>query len=199
MIQLIDNPINVTTVFGARYEAEQSVSTNMASMTVCFLEKTGTVSKCLRAVLGFVRWRQISNVLKVHSFPVILVQNMHISKKEIVKEKVRYFCRSYRIFGPDSILSISTYPRNFAAKRKLQGLDKNSMMFVFLILLSFLNFFYELISRMPRRKNTRFNVAQSFLSNSVLVLCEGFIFRIFENVVRQHCRQVVGVHVQGGL
>ena len=27
---------------GARYEAEQSLSTNMATVTVCFLEKTGT-------------------------------------------------------------------------------------------------------------------------------------------------------------
>ena len=38
----------------AGYEAEQSVSTNMASVTVCFLEKPGTkltpVENCLRAV-----------------------------------------------------------------------------------------------------------------------------------------------------
>ena len=39
----------------------------------------------------------------------------------------------------------------------------------------------------------------SMLSNSVLVLCECFIFHIFENFVRQHYRQVVGVHVQGDL
>ena len=43
----------------------------MASVTVCLLEKTGTklsVEKCRRAVLGLVRRRQNSNLLKVNSF-----------------------------------------------------------------------------------------------------------------------------------
>ena len=61
-------------------EAEQSASTNMAFVTVWFLEKPGTeltpVENCLRAVLELVRRRQNSNVLKVHSFPVILILNM---------------------------------------------------------------------------------------------------------------------------
>ena len=72
----------------------------------------------------------ISNELKVHSFPVILVQNMQYflrysltkTAEEIVKEKVRVFCHSYRIFGPDSFLSIST--RNFATKRNFKALTK---------------------------------------------------------------------------
>ena len=34
------------------------------------------------------------------------------------------------------------------------------MIFVFLTLHSFLSFFYELISRMPHNKKTRFNLAQ---------------------------------------
>ena len=65
---------------GERSEAEQSASTNMAFVTVWFLEKPGTeltpVENCLRAVLELVRRRQNSNVLKVHSFPVILILNM---------------------------------------------------------------------------------------------------------------------------
>lgn len=35
---------------GARYEAEQSLSTNMASVTVCFLEKTGTEFNACRKI-----------------------------------------------------------------------------------------------------------------------------------------------------
>ena len=65
---------------GERSEAEQSASTNMAFVTVWFLKKPGTeltpVENCLRAVLELVRRRQNSNVLKVHSFPVILILNM---------------------------------------------------------------------------------------------------------------------------
>ena len=44
-------------------------------------------------------------------------------------------------------------------EQKLQSLDKNSMIFVFLILPSFLSF-YELIFSMPHTKNSRFNLAQ---------------------------------------
>ena len=65
---------------GERSEAEQSACTNMAFVTVWFLEKPGTeltpVENCLRAVLELVRRRQNSNVLKVHSFPVIFILNM---------------------------------------------------------------------------------------------------------------------------
>ena len=64
--------------------------------------------------------------------------------------KVFSFCRSYRIFGPDSFfLSISTYPRIFARKR-LQGLQltKSAM------ILGFFSSFFTLISRMSRRKNS---------------------------------------------
>ena len=64
---------------GERSEAEQSASTNMAFVTVWFLETPETeltpVENCLRAVLELVRRRQNSNVLKVHSFPVILILN----------------------------------------------------------------------------------------------------------------------------
>ena len=61
-----------------------------------------------------------------------------------------------RHFGTKhAILGISTYSRE-----QLQGLDKNSMIFVFVILLSFLISFYDLISRTPRGKNTRFNLTQ---------------------------------------
>ena len=49
----------------------------------------------------------------------------------------------------------------------------------------------------PGKGEMIFNL--SIITNSVLVLCESFIFRIFENFVRQHYRQVVGVHVQGDL
>ena len=75
------------------------------------------------------------------------------------KRDGKVFCRSYRIFGPDSFLSISTYPRNFATKRNFKTLTETPW-----FLLSWFGFlfsvFYELILRMPRRKNTRFNVAQ---------------------------------------
>ena len=73
-------PVIQTRRAGERSEAEQSASTNMAFVTVWFLEKPGTeltpVENCLRAVLELVRRRQNSNVLKVHSFPVILILNM---------------------------------------------------------------------------------------------------------------------------
>ena len=72
--------VTLTRRAGERSEAEQSASTNMAFVTVWFLEKPGTeltpVENCLRAVLELVRRRQNSNVLKVHSFPVILILNM---------------------------------------------------------------------------------------------------------------------------
>ena len=72
--------LKLTRRAGERSEAEQSASTNMAFVTVWFLEKPGTeltpVENCLRAVLELVRRRQNSNVLKVHSFPVILILNM---------------------------------------------------------------------------------------------------------------------------
>ena len=44
--------------------------------------------------------------------------------EEIVKEKVRFLCRSYRIFCPDSFLGISTYSRNFATKSNFKALTK---------------------------------------------------------------------------
>lgn len=123
---------------GARYEAEQSVSTNMATVTVYFQRRLELslepVDKCLRAVLGLVRWRQDSNFLKAHIFTAILIPNNYATvftmfaqkdkAEEIGKGKVRFVCRSYRIFGQDSFLNISTHPRNFATKRDFKALTK---------------------------------------------------------------------------
>jgi len=53
---------------------------------------------------------------------------MIIAQKDKVEEigrgKVRFVCCSYCIFGYDSFLNISTYPRNFATKRDFKDLTK---------------------------------------------------------------------------
>ena len=150
------------------HEAEQSLFSNMACVTVCLLEKTGTKSTPVRMMppsgpgisqsraqsLGISpKAPNLECTESAHAvFPSFWYQTcntfFHIglgrdrrrnSKRE---GKVFSFCRSYRIFGPDSFfLSISTYPRIFARKR-LQGLQltKSAMIFVFVIWVSFLRF-----------------------------------------------------------
>lgn len=91
------------------------------------------VEKCLRAVLGFVRRRQNSNLLKVNKFARhfdtkhAILSSMFTLKEtaeEIVKGKVRFSCRSYGIFGPDSLLNIYSYPKNFVTKRNFKALTR---------------------------------------------------------------------------
>ena len=48
--------------------------------------------------------------------------------------------------------------KKFCFEEKLRSLDKKSMIFVFLILLSLLSFL-SVYCRMPHGKNTRFNIA----------------------------------------
>lgn len=53
---------------------------NMATVTVYFQKRlqlsSQPVEKCLRAVLGLVRWYQDSHVLKAHIFTAMLIPNM---------------------------------------------------------------------------------------------------------------------------
>ena len=41
-----------------------------------------------------------------------------------MKGKVRFVYRSYRIFDPDSLLNISSYPRNFVTKINFEALNR---------------------------------------------------------------------------
>ena len=62
--------------------------------------------------------------------------------EEIGKGKVRFVCCLYCIFGYDSFFKYFYLSEKFCYKERLQRLDKNSMIFVFLPLHSFLSFLW---------------------------------------------------------
>ena len=73
----------------------------------------------------------------------------------MVKEKVRFFCRSYRIFGPYSFFYTHFYlSENFCKEETSRpSVDKKRYDFCFRNL-GFFSSFFTLISRMSGRKNS---------------------------------------------
>ena len=108
---------------GARYEADKYGVCDR----VFLWEDCNWVNACQMmhpSGPGLAQRQILNSELKVTVFPSIdtklaILSSIFASKEtadEIIKERVRFFCRSYRIFGLDSFLSISTYPRNFVTK-----------------------------------------------------------------------------------